>query len=74
MRGAAALLPFAAPVLALHSAPETASSGHVHGRGAIPIDLSTPAGRRRARRELVWGDHGFLRARFRNLHRISDEM
>lgn len=41
---------------------------------AQPIDLSTPAGRRRARRELVWGDHGFLRARFRNLHRISDEM
>lgn len=39
-----------------------------------PIDLTTPAGRRRARRELVWGDHGFLRARFRNLHRISDEM
>lgn len=41
---------------------------------AMPIDLSTPAGRRRARRELVWGDHGFLRANFRNLHRISDEM
>jgi protein tyrosine/serine phosphatase len=39
-----------------------------------PIDLTTPHGRRRARRELVWGDHGFLRARFRNLHRISDEM
>jgi len=38
------------------------------------IDLATPAGRRRARRELVWGDHGFLRVRFRNLHRISDEM
>jgi protein tyrosine/serine phosphatase len=45
-----------------------------NGAAAIPIDLSTPAGRRRARRELVWGDHGFLRARFRNLHRISDEM
>jgi protein tyrosine/serine phosphatase len=41
---------------------------------APPIDLTTPAGRRRARRELVWGDHGFLRVRFRNLHRISDEM
>jgi protein tyrosine/serine phosphatase len=39
-----------------------------------PIDLTTPHGRRRARRELVWGDHGFLRTRFRNLHRISDEM
>jgi protein tyrosine/serine phosphatase len=45
-----------------------------NGAAAIPIDLSTPAGRRRARRELVWGDHGFLRARFRNLHQISDEM
>lgn len=39
-----------------------------------PIDLTTPAGRRRARNELVWGDHGFLRVKFRNLHRISDEM
>jgi protein tyrosine/serine phosphatase len=41
---------------------------------SIPIDLATPAGRRRARKELIWGDHGFLRLRFRNLHRISDEM
>src|SRR5690606_13753472 len=40
----------------------------------IPIDLWTPAGRRRARNELVWGDHGFLRVRFRNPHQISDEM
>lgn len=39
-----------------------------------PIDLSTLSGRRRARRELVWGDHGFLRKRFHNLHRISPEM
>ena len=39
-----------------------------------PIDLATPAGRRRARHELVWGDHGFLRVKFRNLHQISDEM
>lgn len=38
------------------------------------IDISTPEGRRRARRELVWEDHGFLRARFRNLHQISPEM
>jgi len=41
---------------------------------ALPIDLKTPAGRRRARNELIWGDHGFLRLKFRNLHRISDEM
>ncbi|MEL6473699.1 MAG: sulfur transferase domain-containing protein [Pseudomonadota bacterium] len=40
----------------------------------IAPDLTTEAGRRRARRELVWGDHGFLRARFQNLHQISPEM
>jgi protein tyrosine/serine phosphatase len=38
------------------------------------LDLSTSEGRRRARRDLVWGDHGFLRARFRNLHQVSPEM
>ncbi len=41
---------------------------------AKPIDLTTPAGRKRARKELIWGDHGFLRYRFRNLHKISAEM
>lgn len=41
---------------------------------APAIDLSTPHGRKRARRELVWGDHGFLRVKFRNLHQISSEM
>jgi protein tyrosine/serine phosphatase len=41
---------------------------------APSIDLSTPGGRRRARNELLWGDHGFLRLRFRNLHKISAEM
>jgi len=40
----------------------------------VAADLSTAAGRARARRELTWGDHGFLRARFSNLHRISPEM
>lgn len=40
----------------------------------VAANLNDPAGRRRAKRELVWGDHGFLRARFRNLHQISDEM
>jgi len=43
-------------------------------RKHVAADLATPAGRARARRELVWGDHGFLRARFRNLHQISPEM
>lgn len=43
-------------------------------RPHIAPDLSTEDGRKRARRELIWGDHGFLRARFQNLHQISDEM
>lgn len=38
------------------------------------LDLDKPEDRRRARYDLVWGDHGFLRTRFRNLHQISDEM
>ncbi len=41
---------------------------------AQSIDLATAEGRSRARYELTWGDHGFLRARFRNLHQISPEM
>lgn len=40
----------------------------------VAADLTTASGRARARRELTWGDHGFLRARFSNLHRISPEM
>ena len=40
----------------------------------VAADIATQEGRRRARRELIWGDHGFLRMRFRNLHRISGEM
>lgn len=50
--------------------PKSKRKRRVH----VPADLSTAAGRTRARRELIWGDHGFLRARFRNLHRISPEM
>lgn len=40
----------------------------------IAADLSTSEGRARARRELVWQDHGFLRSAFSNLHQISPEM
>ena len=40
----------------------------------VAPDLSTPQGRARARRELVWGDHGFLRKMFSSLHQISPEM
>ena len=38
------------------------------------FDLATPAGRRRARNDLFWADHGFLRQRFHNFHWISPEM
>lgn len=40
----------------------------------VAADLSVEAGRRRAERELVLGDHGFLRESFQNLHPISHEM
>jgi len=43
-------------------------------RPHVAADLSTLEGRRRARNELNWGDHGFLRLRFQNLHQISPEM
>ncbi len=35
------------------------------------FDLATRGGRRRANRDLVWGDHGFLRAAFSNFHWIE---
>lgn len=48
--------------------------GHKKRREHIAADLSTPPGRKRAEREMVLGDHGFLRESFQNLHQISDEM
>ena len=33
-----------------------------------------PNDRRKARRELIWGDHGFLRVAFQNLHQIGGGM
>lgn len=38
------------------------------------FDLASPEGRKRARRDLIWTDHGFLRKRFHNFHWISQEM
>lgn len=35
------------------------------------FDLATPEGRRAARRDLIWSDHGFLRARFSNFHWVE---
>ncbi|MBW0150137.1 MAG: protein tyrosine phosphatase [Phenylobacterium sp.] len=38
------------------------------------FDLSTPEGRKRARRDYMWNDHAFLRLRFQNAHWISEEL
>ncbi|MGE0740552.1 MAG: sulfur transferase domain-containing protein [Hyphomonadaceae bacterium] len=35
------------------------------------FDLATPEGRKRAEHDLIWADHGFLRARFSNFHWIE---
>jgi hypothetical protein len=35
------------------------------------FDLTTPAGRKRADTDLMWTDHGFLRAAYQNFHWIS---
>ncbi|WP_018147532.1 fused DSP-PTPase phosphatase/NAD kinase-like protein [Henriciella marina] len=40
----------------------------------IAADMTTAAGRKRARREMTLSDHGFLREGFQNLHQISPEM
>lgn len=37
-------------------------------------DLNNPEHYRRARKDLIWGDHGFLRAKFSNLHEIGGGM
>jgi protein tyrosine/serine phosphatase len=43
-------------------------------RPLAQFDLSTPEGRKRARRDYMWNDHAFLRLRFQNAHWISDEL
>lgn len=40
----------------------------------MPLDLNKPEDRKRARKELIWGDHGFLRLRFQNLNAIDEDM
>ena len=40
----------------------------------MTLDLTQPKDRKRARRDLIWGDHGFLRYRFRNMHKIGPQM
>ena len=43
-------------------------------RPLAQFDLSTPEGRKRARRDYMWNDHAFLRLRFQNAHWISEEL
>ena len=40
----------------------------------MSLDLDSSSGRRRAYRDLTWGDHGFLRAHFANHHDIGGGM
>ena len=40
----------------------------------MALDLNNPADRKRAYRDLTWGDHGFLRRRFANHHDIGGGM
>jgi len=40
----------------------------------MTIDLNTKAGRRQAYKDLTWGDHGFLRVRFHNMHDMGGGM
>ena len=39
-----------------------------------PLDLNNPRHRKQARRDLMWGDHGFLRLRFPNRHELGGNM
>jgi len=38
------------------------------------LDLNNPADRKQAYRDLTWGDHGFLRLWFNNMHHIGGGM
>ena len=40
----------------------------------MSLDLNTKQGRKKAYRDLIWGDHGFLRLWFHNQHHIGGEM
>jgi protein tyrosine/serine phosphatase len=40
-------------------------------RPSMSLDLDTQQGRAQARKDLIWGDHGFLRLRFNNQHHIG---
>jgi protein tyrosine/serine phosphatase len=40
----------------------------------MSFDLSTEQGRKNARKDLMWRDHGFLRLRFQNKHWLDEQM
>jgi len=40
----------------------------------MTFDLTTPQGRKNAKTDLMWRDHGFLRVWFQNQYWISDDM
>lgn len=40
----------------------------------MTLDLTTPQGRKQAKKDLIWGDHGFLRVWFHNQHHIGGGM
>ena len=40
----------------------------------MTYDLNDPADYKRAMKGLMWGDHGVLRQRFHNMHRVGGEM
>ena len=42
--------------------------------GETGLDLNNPRDRKTARRDLMWGDHGFLRLRFPNRHDMGGGM
>jgi protein tyrosine/serine phosphatase len=62
IRGRACFAPDSEPVEGHHLTSQAQPSR---------FDLATPEGRRRAERDLTWGDHGFLRAMFSNFHWIE---
>ncbi len=57
--------PLALEAVAIESMPK------VNPIPSSEFDLATTGGRRRAQNDLVWADHGFLRAAFSNFHWIE---
>ncbi len=54
----------------------SANIGYSHPRykACMTLDLTTLQGQKQARKDLMWGDHGFLRLWFNNQHHIGGGM